>query len=96
MLFDLEVWLPEHPGGSTIIPRQARNIDCTVFFELYHASRESFQYLREFYIGEVEPQDRELVPLEAESASDEFMQQLREFSATFRLKLDVVPTFKSF
>ena len=58
MLFDVEVWLPEHPGGTTIIPKQARNKDCTVFFELYHASRESFQYLREFYIGEIWPEVR--------------------------------------
>ena len=42
MVFDLLAWLPEHPGGSTIIPQQALNVDCTVFFELYHASRESF------------------------------------------------------
>ena len=40
MVFDLEAWLPEHPGGATIIPQQALNKDCTVFFELYHASRE--------------------------------------------------------
>ena len=55
MVFDLEAWLPEHPGGSTIIPQQALNKDCTVFFELYHASRESFTYLREFYIGNCGP-----------------------------------------
>jgi cytochrome b involved in lipid metabolism len=23
MVFDLEAWLPEHPGGATIIPMQA-------------------------------------------------------------------------
>ena len=37
MVFDLKQWLPEHPGGETIIPQQALNRDCTVFFELYHA-----------------------------------------------------------
>ena len=42
MIFDLEAWLPEHPGGATIIPMQALNKDCSVFFELYHASREPF------------------------------------------------------
>ena len=34
MVFDIEAWLPEHPGGGTIIPEQALNKDCTVFFEL--------------------------------------------------------------
>ena len=27
MVFDLEAWLPEHPGGATIIPTQALNED---------------------------------------------------------------------
>jgi hypothetical protein len=39
-------WLPEHPGGSRIIPTQSLNLDCARFFELYHASRESFLYLQ--------------------------------------------------
>ncbi len=39
-------WLPEHPGGSRIIPQQSLNLDCARFFELYHASRESFLYLQ--------------------------------------------------
>eukprot|EP00908_Phaeocystis_cordata_P025177 Transcript_7628.p1 GENE.Transcript_7628~~Transcript_7628.p1 ORF type:complete len:526 (+),score=279.49 Transcript_7628:151-1728(+) len=85
MIFDLEAWLPEHPGGATIIPQQALNKDCTVFFELYHASRESFTYLREFYIGELWPEERALVPMEEETASADFMAQLRAFSAGFRL-----------
>ena len=85
MVFDLEAWLPEHPGGATIIPAQALNKDCSVFFELYHASRESFFYLREFYIGELWPEERHLVPLEEESASADFLLQLRDFSSTFRL-----------
>ena len=84
-MLDLEAWLPEHPGGATIIPQQALNRDSTVFFELYHASRESFQYLKEFYIGELWPEERALVPLEDEAASDDFMQQLREYSAAFRI-----------
>jgi len=101
MLLDVEAWLPEHPGGTTIIPAQARNVDCTVFFELYHASRESFQYLKEFYIGEIWPEDRPLIPLEKERASDDFMQQLREYSATFRLSAEAqhqltMVTHKSF
>ena len=43
-------WLPEHPGGQAIIPRQSLNLDCARQFELYHASRESFIYLRQFYM----------------------------------------------
>ena len=51
----------------------------------YHASRESFTYLREFYIGELWPEERSFVPLEDETASDDFMAQLRAFSSGFRL-----------
>mmetsp|Transcript_37980 Transcript_37980/g.62789 ORF Transcript_37980/g.62789 Transcript_37980/m.62789 type:complete len:362 (+) Transcript_37980:2-1087(+) len=90
MVFDLEAWLPEHPGGSTIIPQQALNKDCVVFFELYHASRESFQYLREFYIGELWPEERSMVPMEEETASAEFMQQIKDFCASFRLDVDKI------
>ena len=76
MVYDLEAWLPAHPGGATIIPEQALNVDCTVLFELYHASRESFTYLKEFYIGELHADDRVLVPRSDEAPSDDFMQQL--------------------
>ena len=31
--------------------------------QVYHVSRESFLYLSEFYIGEVVPEDRPLVPM---------------------------------
>ena len=90
MVFDLEAWLPEHPGGATIIPAQALNVDSTVFFELYHASRESFSYLREFYIGEVWPDDRVLVPAGEEGgASADFMLQLQQFCAPWRLDAEV-------
>eukprot|EP00965_Chrysotila_dentata_P212811 6187264-Pleurochrysis_carterae.AAC.6 len=72
---------------------QALDKDCAVFFELYHASRESFQYLREFYIGtqactcpcEIYSEERHLVPMEKETASPEFMQQLKDFCSEFRL-----------
>ena len=86
MVFDLLAWLPEHPGGSTIIPEQALNVDSTVFFELYHASRESFTYLREFYVGELHEEERELVPSASgeEEASADFLEQLREFAQPFR------------
>ena len=69
----------------------------TVFFELYHASRESFTYLREFYVGEIYPGDRELVPAASgdEQPSSDFMHQLREFCTPFRYTPDVV-VHKSF
>lgn len=86
MVLDLEAWLPQHPGGATIIPQQALNRDCTVYFELYHASRESFTYLREFYIGELAPGDLALVPHGNERASEHFMAQLREFATAFRVR----------
>ena len=98
MVFDLLAWLPEHPGGSTIIPQQALNVDCTVFFELYHASRESFTYLREFYVGELHPADRELVPAASgdEVPSQDFRDQLREFAAPWRFDTERVEVHKSF
>ena len=73
------------------------NKDSCVFFELYHASRESFTYLREFYIGEIYADEREKVPLEAEKASDDFLAQLREFAQVFRISENAqVVTHKSF
>ena len=63
MVLDISRWLYEHPGGSSIIPNQALNVDSTVFFEIYHASRQSFLYLKEFYIGELAEEDLDLVPL---------------------------------
>ncbi|KAL4525142.1 hypothetical protein Ndes2526B_g07315 [Nannochloris sp. 'desiccata'] len=86
MVFDVTNWLPEHPGGSTIIPSQAINIDSSRFFELYHASRESFIYLREFYIGEILPSDRDAVPRSDVEPSYDFLAQLRQWTKDFRLK----------
>jgi cytochrome b involved in lipid metabolism len=40
MILDVTRWLPEHPGGSTIIPAQALNIECSRFFEVGHESAE--------------------------------------------------------
>jgi len=96
MVLDIKSWLPEHPGGSSIIPRQSLNCDCARFFEMYHASRESFLYLRDFYLGEIHPDDRGLVPQggedrargrAAEPPGPDFLQQLREYTEAFRLKL---------
>lgn len=34
MVLDVTRWLPEHPGGRNIIPRQALNLDCARFYEV--------------------------------------------------------------
>eukprot|EP00622_Pseudochattonella_farcimen_P004613 FR740022.1.p1 GENE.FR740022.1~~FR740022.1.p1 ORF type:complete len:155 (+),score=16.79 FR740022.1:415-879(+) len=97
MVLDVTRWLEEHPGGSTIIPEQALNMDSTVFFEIYHASRQSFLYLKEFYIGELRAEDRALLPRPGGDASAAFVDTLRTFT-TWRLNLDESgsSTFKSF
>jgi cytochrome b involved in lipid metabolism len=33
MVLDVGRWLPQHPGGATIIPRQALDCDCSRLFE---------------------------------------------------------------
>ena len=62
---------------------------------MYHASRESFLYLRDFYRGEIHPDDRASVPhggadkasgRAAEPPGPDFMLQLREYTEGFRLK----------
>jgi hypothetical protein len=98
MVLDVTRWLPEHPGGSKIIPGQALGVDATVFFELYHVSRQSFLYLKQFYIGEVAEEDLKLIPnrKDGQLASAGFLEQLKQFT-TFRMahKLEV-KAFKSF
>ena len=54
---------------------------CSRFFELYHASRESFIYLQQFYQGELLPAERGVVPAPDEPPSADFLQQLREFTS---------------
>jgi cytochrome b involved in lipid metabolism len=100
MVLDITRWLDEHPGGSTIIPEQALGVDCTVFFEIYHASRQSYLYLKEFYIGELALEDRKKVPLpkgykgaENGEASEAFMEQLRKVT-TWRLDINEMPAFE--
>ena len=81
MVLDVTRWLDEHPGGSTIIPEQALNVDSTVFFELYHSSRQSFGYLREFYIGELRREDCEVLPAASKGTPSEgFLGSLREYT----------------
>ncbi|PSC67239.1 cytochrome b5 [Micractinium conductrix] len=80
MVLDVTRWLPEHPGGSRIIPEQSLNLDCSRMFEIFHASRESFIYLQQFYAGEVSPEDLPLVPPPSEPPSAEFLDQLRQYT----------------
>lgn len=61
---------------------------CSRFFEVYHASRESFIYLQQFYHGELAPEDRGLVPQPEEPPSAEFLAQLREYTA-WRMQTEV-------
>lgn len=101
MVLDITRWLDEHPGGSSIIPEQALNIDSTVFFEIYHASRQSFLYLKEFYIGELAEEDIAPLPDKCPAgttASDAFLEQLRRLTP-WRLKkeeLKIYENYKSF
>ena len=95
MVFDITRWLDEHPGGSHIIPEQALNVDATVFFEIYHASKQSFLYLREFYIGELAEEDVPQVPmprggLGAGEASGAFREQLERMTPWRLKKEDLV------
>lgn len=95
MVLDVTRWLPEHPGGASIIPNQSLNMDCARFFEIYHASRESFLYMKEFYIGELNPRDRPFVETAGrEPCSQEFLQLLRQYTAWRMPTADV--SFKSF
>jgi cytochrome b involved in lipid metabolism len=89
MVLDITRWLEEHPGGPSIIPSQALNMDCTVFFEMYHVSRQSFLYLKSFYIGELSPEDHAALSSSAEgvSASDAFLQSLRSYTSEWRVKI---------
>ena len=107
MVLDISRWLSEHPGGNTIIPDQALGCDCAVMFEIYHVSRQSFAYLREFYVGELHRDDRPNVPLPKTlppgaqntggAASQAFLAELRRHTS-WRLKdADLVyPAWKSF
>ena len=84
MVLDVKNWLPEHPGGDMIIPAQSLNKDASTHFELYHSSKESFLYLKHFYVGEVCEEDREKIPKSDAPASSEFFENaerlLRGFS----------------
>lgn len=93
-MFDITRWLEEHPGGSTIIPEQSLNMDCTSFFEIYHASRQAFLYLKEFYIGELSEDDVKRVPLPPGEVppSPAFLEQLKRVTP-WRLKREDVKEY---
>jgi hypothetical protein len=78
MVLDVTRWIPEHPGGSVLIAQEALNVDCTVMFEIYHSSRQSFRYLKQFYIGELAEHDRNTVPSSSESPSSAFVEELQQ------------------
>jgi cytochrome b involved in lipid metabolism len=87
MVLDITKWLDEHPGGPSIIPSQALNVDCTSFFEMYHVSKQSFLYLKQFYIGELAPSDVTKLKGHDIKASDGFLQSLRGYTEEWRIKL---------
>jgi len=90
---DVTDWLDLHPGGNTIIPAQALNVDATVLFEVYHATRESFLFLKQLYIGPLLEADHGKVPppehTEYTEPSESFLAQFREF-------MGQIKKFKSF
>jgi len=84
-VYDISRWLSEHPGGSQIIPLHALGCDATHFFELYHASRQSFLYLQEFYVGELHPEDVEGLKGDSMPTSESFLEVL-EAATAWRLR----------
>ncbi|GMF34145.1 unnamed protein product [Phytophthora fragariaefolia] len=94
MVLDITRWIPEHPGGSELIAQEAMNVDSTVMFEIYHASRQSFRYLKQFYIGELSEFDLAAMPKSRQQPSDAFIQELQQYT-TWRVKPEE-HTFKSF
>jgi cytochrome b involved in lipid metabolism len=87
MVLDITRWIDEHPGGASIIPTQALNVDCTSFFEMYHVSKQSFLYLKQFYIGELAPSDVTKLKGHDIKASDGFLQSLRRYTEEWRVKV---------
>ncbi|EEY68394.1 uncharacterized protein PITG_04850 [Phytophthora infestans T30-4] len=94
MVLDITRWIPEHPGGSELIAQEAMNVDSTVMFEIYHASRQSFRYLKQFYMGELSEFDIAVMPKSKEQPSEAFIQELQQYT-TWRIKPQE-HTFKSF
>ena len=74
-------------GGPSIIPSQALDIDCTCFFEMYHISRQSFLYLKSFYIGELNPADISELSRSDVKASEGFLLSLRSYTDQWRVQI---------
>ncbi len=89
MVLDITRWIDQHPGGASIIPTQALNIDCTVFFEMYHVSRASFLYLKQFYIGELAREDCATLRSSAKGvdASQGFLDAIRSYTVEWRVQV---------
>ncbi|CAI5746387.1 unnamed protein product [Peronospora destructor] len=94
MVLDITRWIPEHPGGSELIAQEAMNVDSTIMFEIYHASRQSFRYLKQFYIGELSEFDLAIMPRSTGQPSETFLEELQQYT-TWRIKPQE-HTFKSF
>ncbi|CAH0490545.1 unnamed protein product [Peronospora farinosa] len=94
MVLDITRWIPEHPGGSELIAQEAMNVDSTIMFEIYHASRQSFRYLKQFYIGELSEFDLVTMPKPTGQSSETFLEELQQYT-TWRIKPQE-HTFKSF
>ena len=97
MVLDITRWLEEHPGGPSIIPAQALNMDCTVFFEMYHVSRQAFLYLKSFYIGELSLEDLASLRSSADGVkpSEAFLFSLRSYTDEWRVKITHGPDKKA-
>jgi cytochrome b involved in lipid metabolism len=96
MVLDVKNWLPEHPGGDMIIPAQSLNKDASTHFELYHSSKESFLYLKHFYVGEVCEEDRDKIPRSEAPTSSEFLKMLRDYCEDFRIPIESKAKKKEF
>uniref|UniRef100_M4C2G7 Cytochrome b5 heme-binding domain-containing protein n=1 Tax=Hyaloperonospora arabidopsidis (strain Emoy2) TaxID=559515 RepID=M4C2G7_HYAAE len=94
MVLDIARWIPEHPGGSELIAQEAMNVDSTVMFEIYHASRQSFRYLQQFYIGELSEFDVAAISMSRDKPSEAFLHELQQYTV-WRIKVQE-HTFKSF
>eukprot|EP00939_MAST-03C_sp_MAST-3C-sp1_P002307 g2307.t1 len=81
MIFDVTRWMPQHPGGASIIPKQALNMDAARMFEIYHVGSEPFNYLKQFYIGDVLPSDAKRVPKTATPPSEAFLSHLASYTS---------------
>jgi len=63
------------------------NIDCTCFFEMYHVSKQSFLYLKSFYIGELNPADLSQLRGNEIQTSEGFLQSLRSYTDQWRVEV---------